>query len=164
MQNMKMTKDYGRKTIVIERWFAADIDRVWKAWTTASLLERWWGPKEWPASSKSFAFCPGGHWHYYMTGPDGTQAWGWVDYITIADRESFTAVDSFCDAAGVKNTQFPVTRWAVKFMSPATDTVAMTVTLSFADEADMAKLVEMGFEAGFSSALCNLEELLSADA
>ncbi len=32
------------KTVHIEREFNAGLDLVWKAWTTAELLDQWWGP------------------------------------------------------------------------------------------------------------------------
>jgi uncharacterized protein YndB with AHSA1/START domain len=70
----KFIKDSENKKLLVDKTFRADRTRVWKAWTEAEKPVKWWGPKEWPASSKSFDFRPGGHWHYYMTGPDGTQA------------------------------------------------------------------------------------------
>lgn len=33
------------KTIHVTREFAANRELVWKAWTTAELLDQWWAPK-----------------------------------------------------------------------------------------------------------------------
>lgn len=162
MEQMNVIKDPTQKRIVIERRFSAGVDKVWQAWTTAELLVRWWGPKTWPASSASFDFRPGGHWHYYMTGPDGTQAWGWIDYLTIKRLESFEANDYFSDAQGNKSTEAPFSRWLVDFKSPAPGLTLVIVTLNFETVEGLNKMLEMGFEAGFGSALENLEELLAA--
>lgn len=34
-------------TINIVREFDVDLGLVWKAWTTAELLDKWWAPKPW---------------------------------------------------------------------------------------------------------------------
>ena len=37
--------DKENNTIHMTREFQADIQLVWAAWTTATLLDQWWGPK-----------------------------------------------------------------------------------------------------------------------
>lgn len=32
-------------TITVKREFNAGLELIWKAWTTAELLDQWWGPK-----------------------------------------------------------------------------------------------------------------------
>ena len=44
------------------------------------------------------------------------------------------------------------------------DTTKVTVEVSFDSEADMEKIIEMGFREGFASAHTNLDELLAANA
>ncbi|MDB5087036.1 MAG: hypothetical protein JWR09_1030, partial [Mucilaginibacter sp.] len=39
------------KTVHILREFNATLELVWKAWTTAELLDQWWAPK--PLASKT---------------------------------------------------------------------------------------------------------------
>jgi uncharacterized protein YndB with AHSA1/START domain len=38
-------------TIIIKREFDANLELVWQAWTTAELLDQWWGPKPWRAET-----------------------------------------------------------------------------------------------------------------
>lgn len=89
MENPNSTTDLNTKTITIEHIFPAEPAKVWQAWTSADQLEKWWGPTDWPASNSSFDFKPSGHWHYCMTGPDGTKACGFMDYTHIDEGRWF---------------------------------------------------------------------------
>lgn len=160
MNKTTVTKDTANKTVTVEHEFNAPREKVWEAWTDGSKLEKWWGPKTWPATSKSMDFRPGGHWHYYMTGPDGTKSWGRIDYETIEPQNFITGLDSFSDEEGNKNNDFPSTHWRVEF-SEEGDKTKIKVLLTFATEADMEKLIEMGFEEGFSDALDNLDRMFA---
>ncbi len=152
-------KDFAAKKITIEKIFNAPLSKVWRAHTDADLLVKWWGPKEWPAASKSFDFREGGHWHYNMTGPDGTQMWGWVDYLKIIPQESIAAKDCFADAEGNKNPEMPSNNWLTEFEDQGEKT-KITVELSFEAADKMQQIIDMGFELGFSDALNNLDMLL----
>jgi len=151
-----------KKNITIEHIFLADLPKVWHAWTSVERLVKWWGPADWPASNKSFDFRAGGHWHYCMTGPDGTKAWGWMEYTHIDEGQGFSFDDYFCDEDGVKNSGLPSARWKVLFGEITPGRTSVTIVLSFETESELQKIVEMGFEPGFTSALYNLEELLSS--
>ena len=163
MENISIVKDFIGKRVIVEKLLLAPRRLVWKAWTTASDLEKWWGPKEWPASSKSFDFRVGGYWHYYMTGPDGTKAWGRIDYTAVEELEYFTGIDFFTDECGIKNTELPSTFWSVKFLDAGEGKTKVVVESRYATESDLQKIVDIGFEAGFTSALENLDELLAGN-
>lgn len=154
-----ITKDFTSHIICIEKSFSASLSTVWQAFTDDTLLVQWWWPKTWPASSQSFDFSPGGHWHYYMTGPDGVQSWGWIDYETISYEDFFTAKDAFSDADGNKLDTLPRTDWQTEFFDEW-ETTRVIVTLAFTSIEHMQQLIDMGFEAGFTDALDNLDTLL----
>ncbi|PSR54519.1 ATPase [Adhaeribacter arboris] len=161
MTNNKQTviaKDLANKKLKVVREFAAPLEQVWKAWTESNLLDLWWAPKPWKAKTKSMDFREGGFWLYCMEGPDGTQSWARADFQTIVPQKSFTAVDSFCDENGNKNADFPSMHWKNEFNSISSGT-KVEIEISFTDEADMTKILEMGFEEGFTAALGNLDEL-----
>jgi len=44
------------KTVYMTREFNADLDLVWEAWTTAEMLDQWWGPKPLVAKTKVMNF------------------------------------------------------------------------------------------------------------
>lgn len=161
MSKAIFTKDFTTKTVMIEKTFQANKDKVWAAYTDGDTLAKWWGPKEWPASNLSFDFSQGGHWHYCMTGPDGTKACGKITYLEINPKDSFSANDAFADEKGNIDETLPKTNWNVIFEGMG-DTTKVTTKMTFGTAEDMQKLVEMGFEEGFTSSLSNLEEYLAS--
>ncbi len=58
--------------IYIERVYDATVEAVWDAWTDPAKVEKWWGPRGFTLTTHSKDLRPGGHWHYTMHGPDGT--------------------------------------------------------------------------------------------
>ena len=154
------TKDATNKTISVVREFDAPVEQVWKAWTESELLDQWWAPKPWKANTQSMDFREGGTWLYYMEGPDGTRQYCRADYETIAPNKSYTGLDAFCDENGKINTEFARMHWKVVFNKSANGT-KVEVEIKFDSEADMEKIIEMGFKEGFAAAHTNLDELLA---
>lgn len=159
MTKPNIKRDLDGKKITVERMFNAPRTRVWEAWTTAGLLEKWWAPKPWKAVTESFDFREGGHWHYHMTGTKGEKEWCWVEYKKIMPQEEIANMDAFCDAEGTIRPDMPQMDWNVRFEDAGGGTKIIT-TVFFATPEDMTKTIEMGFEEGYSMGLQNLEELL----
>lgn len=155
----KISKDAPNKKMMVTRSFAASLEQVWLAWTDSQLLDQWWAPEPWKARTRTMNFSEGGYWHYAMVGPDGTEIWARVDYLSIMLHRYFTAKDSFCDANAVANSDFPNMEWKNTFQKSSYGT-DVTVEITFQNEADMQKIIEMGFEAGFTMAHGNLDKLL----
>lgn len=158
-QKTQVTKDLANNKVVVVREFDAPVGQVWKAWTESGLLDQWWAPRPWKARTKTMDFREGGHWLYAMVGPDGEQNWSRADYQTIDPQKSFTAEDAFCDEAGKVNPEFPRMHWKTEFSPTATGT-KVAVEITFSSTADLEKILEMGFQEGFTAALNNLEALL----
>jgi uncharacterized protein YndB with AHSA1/START domain len=156
----QIAKDLKNKKVTIRREFDAPVHLVWKAWTESELLDQWWAPKPWMARTKSLYFKDGGSWLYAMIGPDGTSMWNLVEFSAVRKEQGFQAVSTFCDEHGKKNADFPVMYWKNLFTGMGSDTL-VEVEISFNREVDMEQIIAMGFEAGFTSALGNLDELLA---
>lgn len=154
------TKDLANKKIHVEREFDAPVEQVWQAWTQSELLDQWWAPRPWKANTKSMDFREGGRWLYYMEGPDGSRHYCRCDYGSIAPNKSYTGLDAFCDEAGNINNEFPRMNWKVEF-NKADQRTKVNVEIAFTTEADLEKIIEMGFKEGFAMAHSNLDELLS---
>ena len=151
--------DKVNNTIYVRRDFNATLQRVWQAWTTAELLDQWWGPKPWRAETKTMDFREDGHWLYAMVGPDGEKHWGRADYISINKEESFSAKDSFCDENGTVNSELPQNLWEILFRE--TDgKVLINLTFTFDSLEDLETNIQMGFREGFTIGLNQLNELL----
>lgn len=153
--------DKENKTIRLKREFDANLDLVWRAWTTPELLDQWWGPKPWRAETKTMDFREGGFWLYAMVGPDGEKHWAKASYISIVKEKSFSAKDGFCDENGVMNPDFPQNLWENTF-SPIQNRVQVDMILTFDSLADLEKIIEMGFKEGITAGFLQLDELLPA--
>lgn len=154
------TTDLANKKIKVTREFNAPAEQVWKAWTEPQLLDQWWAPEPWKAVTQSMNFRPGGTWFYYMQGPDGERHYSKVDYETITPTKYFSGNDAFVDENGNETTGLPGTHWEVSFNSSG-NTTKVEVEITFASEADLEKLMEMGFKEGFAAAHKNLDEVLA---
>lgn len=159
MKETEITKTASNK-LLVEREFDAPIEKVWNAWTDSKILDLWWAPKPWKARTKTMNFTEGGNWLYAMVGPEGEEHWATMDFKTIDAPNRFTGEDAFSDENGNKVTDPPGMKWDVKFNSSNGGT-KVQVDITFASEADLQKIVEMGFKEGFTAAHGNLDELLA---
>lgn len=155
------SKDPSNKKLNVVREFDAPVELVWKAWTEQELLDKWWAPKPWKAVTTSMNFREGGTWFYYMQGPDDARHYCRVDYKSITPNKVFTGDDAFCDEKGNINKEFPIMQWECKFISTPNGT-KVSVDVTFESEADLEKIVEMGFKEGFAAAHNNLDEVLAS--
>ncbi|MCD8540528.1 MAG: SRPBCC domain-containing protein [Leadbetterella sp.] len=148
-------------TIHIKREFKADLGLVWQAWTSAELLDQWWGPKPWRAETKTMDFREGGFWHYAMVGPEGERHWSKAHFLSIEKEKSFSQKDGFCDENGIMNPEFPQSRVENTF-HPKENKVLVEMLLIFDTLSDLEKTIEMGFREGISIDFEQLDELLAA--
>jgi uncharacterized protein YndB with AHSA1/START domain len=105
---------------VITRVVDAPRSRVWKAWTDAKELKRWWGPKGFEVISTKVDLKPGGVFHYLLRSPNGQEMWGKFVYREIVPEERLVFISSFSDeTAGV--TRHPMAPdWPLKMLSIVT--------------------------------------------
>ena len=154
-----LTKDLANNKIQVVREFDAPVERVWKAWTEAAVLDKWWAPKPYQAKTKTMDFRPGGIWLYSMVGPDNSEFCR-ADFKTIVDNKTFSMVEGFCDEDGKMDNQLPVMQWKCEFIGNDS-TTKVEVEISFNSQRDLEKILEMGFQEGFAAAHTNLDELLA---
>lgn len=87
---------------------------VFRAWTEARHLARWFGPRGFTTTTRTFEFQPGGVWEFEMHGPDGTVYPNWIEWREIvpperigyrqggraADPNAFETTVTFAEHAG----------------------------------------------------------------
>ena len=159
IEKIKIIKDLPNKKITVVRYFDAPVEKVWKAWTEKEILDQWWAPKPWKSESKTMDFREGGSWLYAMVGPEGERHWAKMDYKKINKPNSITLEDYFSDENGKRNTEMPSMHWICEFKQEDSGT-KVTVSITADKVSDLEKIIEMGFEEGFTSALGNLDSLL----
>lgn len=146
-------------TIHIIREFNANLELVWKAFTTAEMLDQWWGPKPWRAETKTMDFREGGFWLYAMVSPEGEKHYAKIDFISIEIEKYFSMKGGFSDENGVLNPDFPQNFWENNFIEK-NDKVTVEMLLKYDTLADLEAEIEMGFKEGMITDFNQLDDLL----
>jgi uncharacterized protein YndB with AHSA1/START domain len=79
------------REIVTVRVIGGPRHLVFRAWTEARHLERWFGPRGFTTTTNAFEFRPGGVWDFVMHGPDGTAYPNWIQWreIVVPERIAY---------------------------------------------------------------------------
>lgn len=86
--------------LILERFFHAPVERVWKAWTEPEMVKKWWGPREYTSPVAKIDFRVGGRTINCMRGPDGRDTWSTGVYQEIIPLKKVVVTDSFADEKG----------------------------------------------------------------
>jgi len=152
----------SENTLVFTKTLHAPRELVFAMFKNPENLEKWWGPEHWPATIKSFDFTPGGVWHYYMTGPDGTKAWGKATFEEIDEPNSITYFDAFSDENGNIDESLPQAKSTITFSETDGQTTLLTITGTYKTVDEAKKVIAMGMVEGLTDTLGQLERLLVA--
>lgn len=147
------------KTIHIKREFDANLELVWKSWTTAELLDRWYAPSPYRTETKALDFREGGFWHYAIVSPEGNKHWTRYDYKKIEDQKTITELRAFSDENGMINPDFLRTESTLIFTETEGKT-RITITEKYGSPEVFEKMATDSHKKGFSSHLKNLDKLL----
>ncbi|MDV3309014.1 MAG: SRPBCC domain-containing protein [Cyclobacteriaceae bacterium] len=159
---MNFSVDRDKRTIHVEREFAAPLADVWAAWTQKEFLDQWWAPKPYRTITRSLDFRDGGTWFYSMVGPENDRHWCRADYEGIQPMESFGMHDAFTDEEGNVSNELPRSRWKNDFRSSG-DSTTVHITIRYDKTEDLDKIIELGFREGFTAALENLDEMFEKE-
>ena len=160
--NFVFDADLAAKKIHVVREFNAPVEKVWRAWTEADLLDKWVAPKPWKAVTKIMDFAVGGIWLYAMVGTDGQKHWVYAEFTAIESGSSFSSIGRFCDGEGNPIMQAPKSNRDTKFSSIDGDRTKVESVIIFEDESTIKMFVDGGFKEGTIATLCNLDELLAS--
>ncbi|MDR3694675.1 SRPBCC domain-containing protein [Mucilaginibacter sp.] len=147
----------GNKTVYMTREFNADLELVWEAWTTAELLDKWWGPKPFVTKTKVMNFEVGGRRFFAMVSPEGQERWFVQKYTAISPKTNFKTYNTFADAD--ESRELPGSDWDYNF-SEQNGKTKVSITIYNESLARMEKMIEMGAIKGCAAQFENLDELL----
>src|SRR5215211_2712484 len=151
------TVDKTKKTVFIIREFDAELSLVWDAFTKPELLDQWVAPKPWTSKTKHMNFEVGGRRFYAMVSPEGQERWSIQKYTSISPKTNFKMSNAFADKD--ENPELPGSDWDLNF-SEQNGTTIVSITIYNESLARLEKMIEMGFKAGFTMGLQQLDELL----
>jgi uncharacterized protein YndB with AHSA1/START domain len=150
--------DKASKTVFVNREFAADLPLVWDAFTKQEILDQWWAPKPWASKTKEMNFEVGGKRFYAMVGPEGQEHWSLQKYTSISPKTNFKMLNAFADKD--ENPDLPGSEWDLNF-SEQNGSTKVSIIITNESRERMEKMIEMGFQGGFTMTLDYLEQLLA---
>jgi len=162
--NFVFETDLAAKTIHVVREFNAPIEKVWKAWTEAHLLEKWLAPKPMTIVTKIMDFTVGGLWLYTMVDPDCQKHW-WtrMEFTAIEHGCAFSSTGAFADEDGNTAPDGPRTYRVTKFSTIEGNRTAVDMVITFTHEDTIKMFANGGFESGTAMGFNNLDGLLAAN-
>jgi uncharacterized protein YndB with AHSA1/START domain len=153
-------KDLDALTMTVTADFAASRQRLWEAYTDPRQIERFWGPVDWPATFTRHDVFVGGRSAYVMSGPDGERSAGFWEFLAVDEGRFFEVRDGFSDEHGEENSAMPSMRMTFSFDD--TDHGSRLVTTTYFGSLDqLEQLLEMGMEAGMTSAMSQIDAVLA---
>lgn len=160
MKNLlfEFTVDKTNNTVFVNREFAAELTLVWDAFTKQEILDQWWAPKPWESRTKFMDFKVGGRRFYAMVGPEGQEHWSVQDFTSISPTTNFKMMAAFADKD--ENPELPGSNWDLNF-SEQNGTTKVSITIKNESAERFEKMIEMGFQGGFTMTLNYLENLLT---
>lgn len=75
------------RELMVSRLIEGPRDVVFEAFTEVQHLSRWWGPKGFTTTTRTFEFSEGGVWEFTMHGPDGSDYPNWIQWMEIRPPE-----------------------------------------------------------------------------
>ena len=77
----------NKHEIKLTRVYDAPVKAVWEAWTDPAKAAKWWGPRGFTLTTHNHDLRTGGHWHYTMHGPDGTDYENTTQYLDVVPMQ-----------------------------------------------------------------------------
>jgi uncharacterized protein YndB with AHSA1/START domain len=149
--------DKPKKTVIVQRKFAAELSLVWDAYTKQDILDLWWAPKPLVSKTKVMDFREGGRRFYAMVTPDGQERWSIQKYTSISPKTNFKFLNTFADKDEIP--QLPGSEWDLSF-NEQNGMTKVSITI-FNESLDRMENLLEAFQQGFSTTLNSLEELLA---
>ncbi len=153
------TINKATKTVFVNREFDAALPLVWQAFTDKDILDQWWAPEPWKAKTKFMDFKVGGRRFYAMVSPEGHEHWSLQKYTSISPKTNFKYLNAFADKD--ENPQLPGSDWELNF-SEQNGITKVSISIYNESLERMEKMIEMGFQGGFTMGLNQLEKLLKS--
>jgi uncharacterized protein YndB with AHSA1/START domain len=141
--------------ISIQRVYNAPIASVWQAWTSQQEVCQWWGPRGFTLTTHSHDLQTGGHWHYTMHGPDGTEFENTTQYLEVIPLQSMVY-----DHGGHKDRP-PLFRVTARFSEEAGGRTQLDMSMAFESAQVAAQMKLFIRQAGGETTWDRLAEYLA---
>ncbi len=153
------TVDKTANTVLVNKEFAANLSMVWDAFTKQEILDQWWAPKPWSSRTKFMDFTEGGRRFYAMVSPEGQEHWSIQKFSSISPRTNIQYSNAFSDKDEQIDEAMPNSNWDLNFRE-RNGVTTVSIIIKFKTLADLEKIVQMGFNEGFTATLNQMEKML----
>ena len=143
--------------LVITRLLRAPRAQLWRAWSDPALLREWWCPKPWTAEVRAFDLRPGGAFHTFMRGPDGSTSDNPGSFLDVRPQEGLVFTSMLVGGWRPNTPWMPFT--AVITMADEAGGTRYVATVMHPDQATRDKHEEMGFHEGWGICIEQLDGL-----
>ena len=150
--------------LVLERTIDAPVDLVWKAYTDAEHLKRWFAPRPYEITECDLDLKPGGVFRIRMVGPDGFDTGhgtpGCVLEVVEGKKLAWTSAlgpGYRPNESGEGCDSFPMTA-VITFQDLGNGKTAYKAVSLHKNEADREAHEKMGFHEGWGTVAGQLEE------
>ncbi len=140
------------------RHLAAPRAAVWRCWTEAELLRRWYCPKPWRVTRADLDLRPGGRANTVFEGPNGEKHDNTGVYLEIVPMEKLIFTDAFDEGFFPKDGAPFLTVHVHLSDAPGGGTTLHWHAHHWT-EADRTRHEAMGFHEGWNAAAAQLDEL-----
>jgi uncharacterized protein YndB with AHSA1/START domain len=140
--------------ILVTREFAAPRARVWRAWTTPSLVSQWWPGRRGRMVSCSIDLRVGGAWRYVMEASEGFEVAFHGEYLEVEPDSRLVHTEIY---EGVPGGSPPAT---VIMTFTGDTTLSMLTVVESRELRDV--IVGSGMETGLNEGMEILEALVTA--
>ena len=149
--------------LVLERLLDAPRDLVWRAWTDAEQVKKWWAPRPYQTPEVDMDLRPGGRFYTRMTGPDGFDNAGEGCFLEVVEGKKvvwtsalsggYRPVEAIEDCGG-----FPFTA-IVTFEDAGNGKTRYRAVALHRNKADADTHAKMGFHDGWGTCADQLGEV-----
>ena len=139
--------------LVLERVVDVPPELVWMAWTKPEHLKKWFTPAPWTVTACEIDLRPGGIFSTIMRSPEGQEFPNVGCYLEVVPQKRLVFTDALLP--GYRPAQNPFMT-AIIAIEPHGSGTRYTATALHHDEAARKKHEEMGFHAGWGTALDQL--------
>ncbi len=149
----------GRLDLTLDRFVAAPLANVWRAWTEPELIKQWFTPRPWLTVDCIIDLRPGGRFFTRMRGPDGTEHPNDGVFLEVVPQQRLVFTDTLLP--GWRPAPKPFFTAILSFAAKDGGTQYRAQALH-KDDADREAHEKMGFHDGWATAAQQMEELAAS--
>lgn len=160
---MKLTSKFQfnpKLDLKLERVVNVPRAEIWKAWTTAAILKKWFCPAPWTVIDAEIDLRPGGVFKTVFQSPEGEQHPNSGCYLEIIENEKLVWTDGL--VSGFRPSEKSFMTCVLLLEDQPGGGTKYTAYALHKNLEDRKKHEEMGFEQGWAAALDQMVALIKA--